>query len=342
MMILQIFLLCLLFIGFQNCNPSVSIHNNTISSKNNSGVPYDGKLFIIHGELCSDGSTIQSTLLIRTDGSGQLLRDHCTDITPMDISAAEITIVDGQSLVFRNTTYLASTDLLKLSPLTTWNYQLINPLVQQSAKVFDIDMFNTNSQEIQSLKNQGYVVICYISVGSYEDFRPDANQFNSNDLGNVLGGGSADRWLDTRSATVRAIMLQRLDLAKANGCDGVDLDNVDAFSSNSGFPLTTATQIEYNRYLANASHDRGLIVGLNNVAILVNDLINHFDFVVAEQCFQSGECQSYSSFITAGKAVFDVEYTGYSQAQCDQAKTSQISLVFLNKSLDGTNFNSCP
>lgn len=70
------------------------------------------------------------------------------------------------------------------------------------------------------------------------------------------------------------------------------LDNVDTFASNSGFPLTTQTQIEYNCYHANASHDRGLLVELNNVVALVNDLINHFGFVVAKHCFENGECQS--------------------------------------------------
>ncbi|WP_414691363.1 endo alpha-1,4 polygalactosaminidase [Noviherbaspirillum sp.] len=76
------------------------------------------------------------------------------------------------------------------------------------------------------------------------------NQFLASDKGNALSGWAGERWLDTRSANVRQIMQKRLDLAKAKGCDGVEPDNVDGYTNNSGFPLNASTQPNYNRILA--------------------------------------------------------------------------------------------
>jgi Uncharacterized conserved protein len=131
--------------------------------------------------------------------------------------------------------------------------------------LYDIDLFDTSSATIQSLKNTGTHVICYFSAGSYENWRPDAKQFAKKDLGKNLSGWPGERWLDIRSTKVRQIMKARLDLAAAKGCDGVDPDNVDGYTNNPGFPLTAAHQLSYNRFLAQESHRRGLTIGLKMI-----------------------------------------------------------------------------
>ena len=94
-------------------------------------------------------------------------------------------------------------------------------------------MFNNTAETIHDIQSNGHKVICYFSAGSYEDWRPDADQFqNGTDLGKPLDGWPGEWWLNTTSANVRRIMLSRLDIASKKGCDGVDPDNVDAYVSN--------------------------------------------------------------------------------------------------------------
>jgi hypothetical protein len=52
-----------------------------------------------------------------------------------------------------------------------------------------------------------------------------------------------------------------------------------------------------------------LAVALKSYADEATQLEPSFDFVVNEQCAQYEECSDFSSFISKGKAVFDIEYT---------------------------------
>ena len=193
----------------------------------------------------------------------------------------------------------------------TWQWQLTGTIdTSYDVTVYDIDLFDVPDSVFATLHGQGRAVVCYFSAGSAEDWRADYSQFKPADLGNKLGGWAGERWVDTRSANVRAIMKARLDKAKARGCDGVEPDNVDGYkpAKKTGFPLTYATQLDYNRFLATEAHARGLKVALKNDVEQVADLAPSFDFVVNEQCHQYKECGGYSAFTNAGKPVFNAEY----------------------------------
>lgn len=191
----------------------------------------------------------------------------------------------------------------------TWQWQLSGNInTSYNAKVYDIDLFDAPDSVIAQLHAQGKYVVCYFSAGSGENWRPDYNQFKASDLGNPLDGWAGEKWVDTRSANVRAIMKGRLDKAKARGCDGVEPDNVDAYTNNPGFPLTATTQLDYNRFLASEAHARGLKVGLKNDIDQLTALEPSFDFAVNEQCHQYNECSGYNVFISHGKPVFNAEY----------------------------------
>ncbi len=115
----------------------------------------------------------------------------------------------------------------------TWQWQLQGTInTAYTVDLYDIDLFDTPTTLIASLQASGKRVICYFSAGSFEDFRPDAANFQSQDLGNPLGDFPDERWLDIRSASVLAIMEARLDIAVDKGCDGVEPDNVDGFTNN--------------------------------------------------------------------------------------------------------------
>ena len=191
----------------------------------------------------------------------------------------------------------------------TWQWQLTGTIdTSYNVVVYDIDLFDAPDSVITSLHNSGRHVVCYFSAGSAENWRPDYSKFKPADLGNPLDGWPGEKWVDTRSANVRSIMASRLDLAKSRGCDGVEPDNVDAYQNKPGFPLTAATQLDYDKYLATQAHARGLKVALKNDVDQLSSLAASFDFAVNEQCHEYSECGGYTVFTNAGKPVFNAEY----------------------------------
>lgn len=194
---------------------------------------------------------------------------------------------------------------------TTWQYQLTGDLVTEyDAEVWGIDLFDSDAATIAGLQAMGRKVICYFSAGSGEDWRPDYAMIDAAALGQPLDGWPGERWLDFRHPSVQAVMLGRLDLAKSKGCDGVDPDNVDGYTQDSGFVISATDQLAYNRWMANRAHQRGLAVGLKNDLEQVPDLVAYYDFEVNEQCHEFAECDLAQPFVAAGKPVFNVEYPG--------------------------------
>ncbi len=204
--------------------------------------------------------------------------------------------------------------------LMTWQWQLSGDInTGYDVEMYDIDLFDTSQDLIQQIQSSGKKVICYFSAGSYEDWRDDASDFNESDLGNPLGGWDGENWLDVRSSNVRAIMQQRLDLARQKGCDGVEPDNMDGYTNNPGFNLTGADQVDYSRFIAQQAHDRNLAVGLKNDLDQIDELVDYFDFAVNEQCFEYSECDRLLPFIENNKPVFNAEYKpNYRNNQADR------------------------
>lgn len=191
----------------------------------------------------------------------------------------------------------------------TWQWQLSGTVnTGYAVKVYDIDLFDTPPSTLARLKDQGKRVVCYFSAGSSENWRPDFSKFGAGDMGRPLDGWVGERWLDTRSANVREIMKARLQLAKDKGCDGVEPDNMDAYTNGSGFPLDAGSQLDFNRFLATEAHRLGLTIGLKNDVDQLSALAPDFDFAVNEQCHEYGECGGYAAFTRAGKPVFNAEY----------------------------------
>jgi len=215
----------------------------------------------------------------------------------------------------------------------SWHVQLNGPLLKPERKVYDVDLYDTPKATIAALKSQGRVVICYFSAGTHEDWRPDAGAFLKKVLGKPLGDWPGERWLDVRSVDVRNIMIKRMDLAKSKGCDGVDPDNVDGYSNDNGLKLSAANQLDYNRFLAKAAHDRGLLIGLKNAVDLLPALSSQFDFAINESCYKYNECDGYKLMRSQGKPVFIIDYRAYSSTLCTRAKASGFNLQFYTRSL---------
>ena len=220
------------------------------------------------------------------------------------------------------------------APGTSWQWQLSGTIdTTVNASMYDIDLFDTQQSIIDELHTRGRTVICYFSAGSYENWRPDAHQYPASVLGKDLDGWPDEKWLDIRAiALLGPIIEARLDLAVSKKCDGVEPDNVDGYANDTGFPLSAADQLAFNRWLAVQAHARGLSIGLKNDLDQVTELVADFDWALNEQCFQYDECDTLLPFVQAGKAVFGVEYSGNTTDFCPQANANNFD--WLQKKMD--------
>ncbi|MFD8148469.1 endo alpha-1,4 polygalactosaminidase [Streptomyces sp. NPDC059708] len=211
-------------------------------------------------------------------------------------------------------------------PGTAWQWQLTGKLdTSVKVPVYDVDGFNTTKEQVAGLRSAGRRTICYISTGAWEDFRSDADAFPKPLLGEG-NGWEGERWIDIRQTSVlEPLMAKRFDMCREKGFDAVEPDNMDGYKNKTGFPLTAADQLTYNRLIARLAHDRGMSVGLKNDLDQIPQLVGDFDFAVNEQCAQYEECDSLTPFIKAGKAVFHVEYERSTDEFCDRSKELKLS-----------------
>lgn len=119
-------------------------------------------------------------------------------------------------------------------------------------------------------------------------------------------------------------MERRFDMCRDKGFDAVEPDLVEGYSNDTGFPLTGADQLRYNRMIASIAHERGLSVGLKNDLPQIHQLLSDFDFAVNEECAQYDECARLSPFIAGDKAVFHAEPTSRFCAESRKLKLSSM------------------
>lgn len=264
---------------------------------------------------------------------------------------------------------LADGDWTRFTTETTWNWQLnaapgavnlsaVN--LEYDADVYVVDMFaQLVSDSITPLKDMGRKVVCYFSAGTYEPWRPDKDLFSNVTLGNPHNAYPDEQWLDVNDPFVAKLMINRLNMAVALGCDGVELDNVDGWipSANSGFSYTLEDQLLFNKKMANEAHKRGLAVALKNNVEMIVELADWFDLVINEECFQYNECEGYVPMIERGKPVFNAEYKLFGPneevllpvadypderaALCAKSREFGFQTLFLPIELDGTFRMSC-
>ncbi|HEY6327488.1 MAG TPA: endo alpha-1,4 polygalactosaminidase [Candidatus Cybelea sp.] len=201
------------------------------------------------------------------------------------------------------------------TPGTSYQIQYSGKLdLQINADIYDLDMFDTPASVVKRLHDAGRRVMCYVDVGTWENWRPDARKFPKKVLGKPDGNWPGERWLDIRATKVlEPIMGKRLDLCKSKGFDGVNPDNLDGYQNRTGFPLTYAEQLKYDTWVASAAHARGLTADQKGDNGQVKDLVKVFDFAVVEQCYVQGWCKQFDLYANSDRLVVDVEY--YSDQQ---------------------------
>jgi hypothetical protein len=220
-----------------------------------------------------------------------------------------------------------------------WQWQLGEDAIDTTieADVYDIDL-EVGQSVIDELHAKGRKVVCYISVGSYEDWRPDKDQFPPEVLGNDYDGWAGEKWLDIREIEkLTPILRARLDLCKAKGFDGIEPDNMEIYTNDTGFPLTYEDQLKFALWLAEEAHKRGLAIGQKNASDQVADLIDVYDFAITEDYFYYDEAETMLPYIKSGKPVFAAEYTdldGDFAAFCKKSQELGFSAILKNRDLD--------
>jgi hypothetical protein len=220
---------------------------------------------------------------------------------------------------------------------TSWQVQYASLPIDLSveAQMYDVDLFTTDLPTVAALHDRGRKVVCYFSAGSYEPYRPDSSQFPTVVRGKPIEGFTDEQWLDIRQMdTLGPILRARLDLARQKGCDGVDPDNVDGYTNETGFPLTAADQLAFNRWVAREAHARAMAVLLKNDGDQVGTLVDDFDGAVVEQCFEYDECEQFTPFVEAGKPVFEIEYNRDPGAFCARANALNFDALYKHLRLD--------
>jgi hypothetical protein len=191
----------------------------------------------------------------------------------------------------------------------TWYWQLqgtINNTLPE--QVYDVDGFDTSAKEVAELHTEGKRVVCYIDVGTWENWRPDAGRFPKSVLGKP-DGWPGERWLDVRRLRVlEPIMTARFRMCARKGFDAVEPDNIDSQGNDPGFPITLRQQARYAEWIAGEVHALGMAVFQKNDPEQSRQLEPYFDGALVEQCNQYQECSSFEPYLKAGKPVLNAEY----------------------------------
>ena len=228
-------------------------------------------------------------------------------------------------------------DWWKPKPGLSWQWQLSGKLdLSSHVDVIDIDL-DVHQSVVDYFHEQGTKVICYINVGSWEDWRRDAIEFPSEVIGKDYQGWAGEKWLDiSRIDLLAPIMRARFDECARKGFDAIEPDNMEVVGANTGFNITPEDQLRYAIWLADEAHSRGLAIGIKNTPNQVTELVDFYDFAITEDCFHYGWCEQMLPFIKAGKAVFAAEYTDLTEdfsLACEKSSQLGFSTILKRRNL---------
>ena len=224
----------------------------------------------------------------------------------------------------------------------TWYWQLTGKVDWSLAvDAYDVDGFETSAASVRALHTAGKHVICYVDVGTWENFRPDAGSFPRSVLGRS-NGWPGERWLDIRRLSLlEPLMAARIRMCARKGFDALEPDNIDGYSNRTGFPLTARDQLSYDEWVAREAHSLGLAVFQKNDPQQARRLEPDFDGVLDEQCNQYSECSSFKPYLAAGKPVLNAEYDLSPSRFCAADERLGIMGAVYSLDLNGSKFEPC-
>jgi len=189
--------------------------------------------------------------------------------------------------------------------------------------VYDIDGIDNPASTVRALHRLHDKVICYIEVGaagnyysaSAEGLRVTYYQqlAAAKDLGAGVPG-YPERYLNiNKPSTLRIIKSMIAKQCSAKGFDAVEPDIDDSYTDSTGFGLTEAENIRYDRALGAYAHRLGLAWGQKNGdqdASFSAALEPTTDFLLDEECNFYDACAIVAPpYLKARKLVLNAEYT---------------------------------
>ena len=126
----------------------------------------------------------------------------------------------------------ARAKIWKPKPTTAaWQFQLQGKIdLSIKAPVYEVDGFDVSKKTVAQLHRKGRKVICYIDVGSWENYRADKDQFPKSVIGRKYDGYPNERWLDIRRLDdMRRLIADKFGRAARLGCQALVCDNTEAW-----------------------------------------------------------------------------------------------------------------
>jgi hypothetical protein len=200
-----------------------------------------------------------------------------------------------------------------------------NELGKTSGKpaVYDIDGIDNPASTVTALHKMGDRVICYIEVGAAGNYYPASEEHlrvsyfdqlkADHDMGSAVPG-YPEYYLDINAKSTMSIIKAMIrQQCAAKGFDAVEPDIDDSYTDSTGFRITEAENIRYDKTLGAYAHSLGLAWGQKNGD---NDpafsaaLEPVTDFLLDEECNFYDTCSIVTPpYLNAGKLVLNAEYT---------------------------------
>jgi hypothetical protein len=220
-------------------------------------------------------------------------------------------------------------------PKTHWQIQLGGAFdASVRANVYDLDPYTTDQATVTAIIAAGHRAICHLDAGAADMTLPDAAGIPADVLG--APDGTDRRWLDIRRwDVIRPVLSARLDLCRAKGFQAVDADETYGYANPTGFDLTGADQIAFDRRVADLAHSYGLAAAVRALPEMAEQVEPFADFAVVDGCFTSPACANFFAYIDADKAVYDVETEGDGRRICTLARVYGYAAIRKSDVFDG-------
>lgn len=202
-------------------------------------------------------------------------------------------------------------------PGSSFQIELASYTGNVAAQVVDVDPEDVTSDQIRELRARGVYPVCYVNVGAWEDWRADADLFPKEVIGKGYPNLPGAHWLNvSKQNEFFHLMESRIKVCADKGFLGVDADNVDGWKHDTGFRITDQEEARYIERLSATAHNQGLAFSLRNNLEQIDHLIGNIDMAIVEDCHGGDACKHWSTVLGDGKAVFVIEYSDESFAQC--------------------------
>jgi hypothetical protein len=226
-------------------------------------------------------------------------------------------------------------------------------VVAPKVTLYDVDGINNSAAGVAALHQRGATVICYIEVGSAGNYYSAADEGvavtyyaqlkAAGDLGSSMQG-YPEKYLNIKAASTVSIIESMIrQQCSAKGFDAVEPDIDDSYTDSTGFAVTEAQNVTFDRTLGAYAHKLGLGWGQkngDNDAAFSAALEPTTDFLLDEECNYYQTCGIVTPpYLKAGKLVLNAEYTDDwgSNTKADLAKFCAADLT---AGIDGTLFTS--